>query len=52
MNAVHYADDSTVFMVEDSFDLLMRNTDYQCSTNQRSSPTAQLEYGISRGNYR
>ena len=29
MNVVHYADDSIVYIVEDSFESLIRNTNYE-----------------------
>ena len=51
MNVVHYADDSTVYTVEDSFDSLIHNTNYELDKIDNWLCANKLSLNISKSQY-
>ena len=51
MNVVHYADDSTVYIVEDSFDSLIHNTIYELHKIDNWLCVNKLSLNISKSQY-
>ena len=51
MNVVHYADDSTVYMIRDSFDSLIRKTNFELGKIDNWFCANKLSFNISNSQF-